>query len=270
MIKNKVAIGFVIFNSERNLIDRLQVALDADFDIFIYDNSPKNGDVRFFCNDHDRISYSTGGVNMGLGLGIATVCSQAYYSNFDALVFFDQDSIFNIETLKVIINFYLLRTDLCSTHSAVVFNQNNINSEVNFKDVMLAINSGSLFYLHNLEKIGWHSSEYFVDCVDYEFCLRSSNSNLKIGEYSCTPGFDHTAEQADKIYKVFGKSYSMRAYPFFRMSDTFKSSLKLILKSAISGNFKFSKKIFILLLIYIFTQIFVRIFNLIYKPKVSK
>jgi rhamnosyltransferase len=125
----------------------------------------------------------------------------------------------------------------------------------------MAINSGSLFFLKNLKNMGWHDEKYFVDCVDYEFCLKSQKVGLKIGAYMCTPGFDHSSEQADKKYKLFGKLYSFRAYPLFRIKDTCKASAKLIVTALYLGKFKFAAKISRLIFIYFFIQITARILN---------
>jgi hypothetical protein len=43
-----------------------------------------------------------------------------------------------------------------------------------FKANKLLISSGSLFNLNILKKINWNNVKYFVDGVDYEFCLRAN------------------------------------------------------------------------------------------------
>jgi rhamnosyltransferase len=122
-------------------------------------------------------------------------------------------------------------------------------------DSDLTINSGSLFILNNLKSIGWHNEKYFVDGVDYEVCSRASAKGFKIGKCTNTPGFDHISEQPDKIYKVFGKKLMLRRYPFVRNIDIIRSSVKLIFSLIISGQLKFSVKIFRSLLISLAGQI---------------
>lgn len=263
-----IALGFVVFNAEAGFLIRVQMAVESGFNVFVFDNSPQHDLVRNFCANKEKVKYLTCGKNLGLGLGISFVCAQAFYENNSALVFFDQDSVFNEDTLNFIEEFYLSRPELELTHSAVVFSAKDYATQRNqdcFKNVSLAINSGSLFYLGNLKKIGWHNSKYFVDCVDYEFCLRSKINGFKIGEYSCTPGFDHSIEQVDKGYRIFSKIYLMRAYPLFRMLDTTKSSIRLISYSLFTGNVKFAVNIARLFLVYAATQVVVRFFILVDK-----
>ena len=123
----------------------------------------------------------------------------------------------------------------------------------------MSINSGSLFFLENLKKIGWMNENYFVDCVDYEFCLNSSNNRLKIGECSNTPGFDHDSEQEDVKYCIFGKDRKLRQYSTKRVLDAVGASLKLFLKSLITGNNAFTIAITRSLAGYVFWQLMSRI-----------
>lgn len=262
----KFAIGFVIYNISDGQIKRICEASHLGFPVYVYDNSPEKVISLEFARNRGGANYLTCGRNVGLGLGMATVCAQAYADGYSALLFFDQDTIFNIETLNFIQKFYLDHQDLSAKYSAVVFNAKKFATPKNIendsiKNVLLVINSGSLFFLENLKKLNWHNHHYFVDCVDYEFCLNSMIHGYKIGEYSFTPGFDHSSEQNDTIYQVYGRTYSMRAYSITRIYDTCSASLKLMLKSIATRQLKFFLVIFRLLVIYIATQLFVRIFG---------
>lgn len=261
-----IALGFVVYNAEPVLLQRLQLALDAGFEVYLFDNSPLNDLVRTFCDSSEKSHYITCGKNLGLGLGVSAVCAQAFYSGHKALLFFDQDSVFDQTTLFFIENFYTNRPQLASTHSAVVFrgeHAKGAQAQSSFSDVLLAINSGSLFYLENLKQINWHNEKYFVDCVDYEFCLRSKVAGFQIGQYSYAPGFDHVVEQPDEAYRFFGKKYGMRAYSLKRICDQSKGSVRLMISAVLCAEFKFSLVIFRLYAIYMATQLIVRVLGVV-------
>jgi len=265
-MERKIAIGFVVYNSSSNLIHRLQEALSLGFAVYIFDNSPEKSITRDFIKNKREINYTTSGKNLGLGVGLSMLCAQAYYDDYPALVFFDQDTYFNTETLITIEEYYINNQHLVSNYSSVVFNSRNIGQKNNklincFENVLLSRNSGSLFFLENVKRMNWHNEKYFVDGVDYEFCLNSKLNNYRIGEYSCTPGFDHTVEQGDKKYNFFGKAYSMRMYSLNRIVDTAKSSVKLIFRSVLHGKIQFAVRITRLLLIYIVAQLLVRVYS---------
>lgn len=265
-MERKIAIGFVVYNPSSNLIRRLRETLLLGFTVYIFDNSPEKSSIRNFIKGRGNIKYATSGKNLGLGIGLSTLCAQAHYDAYPALVFFDQDTSFSTETLIAIEKYYINNHHLVSNYSSVVFNSRNIGQKNNgfvncFKDVLMARNSGSLFFLDNLEKMNWHNEKYFIDGVDYEFCLNSQLNNLRIGEYSCTPGFDHVIEQGNKNYKLFGKMYSMRRYSLYRIMDTTHSSVNLIFRAVFHGKIQFAVRVTRLFLIYIVTQLLVRAYS---------
>lgn len=267
-MKKNVAIGIVTYSPSESLALRLQIAVEAGFTIYLFDNSPKQEFIRLFCqgSGSELIKYLTCGKNVGLGFGISAVCAQAYYESHKALVFFDQDTVFDKTTLNFIEDFYVNQSDLSAEYSAVVFNAKNNGA---FRDVVFAISSGSLFFLENLKKMNWHNENYFVDCVDYEFCLRSANNNLKIGEWSVTPGFDHQTEQADVKYNILGKERLLRKYSLMRILDTTQASGRLLFYSIGSLNFIYFKATLRWVVAYFFWQSLVRIIN-VFNPRNRK
>lgn len=264
-MKRSIVLGFVIYNPEKTFSSRVRVAVAAGFDAYIFDNTPDRRSLEELARGSEKIKYVTCGKNHGLGLGIQTVCAQAFYDKHAALVFFDQDSVFDVNTLDFIERFYLEHPELKLTHSAVVFNAIGGSEESGscFKDVPLAINSGSLFYLDNLKTLGWHNDSYFVDGVDYELCLRSRLGGFRVAEYSCTPGFDHATEQPDQQYRFLGKTHAMRAYAFSRIQDVTVSSFRLIFSALTAGELMFAYRIARHWIVFLGMQTLVRILRLI-------
>jgi hypothetical protein len=262
-IDNKIALGFVTYQPEQNFTEKLKTAAKLGFMLYVFDNSPKLNLTRDICKTLKNCKYITCGKNVGLGFGISSVCAQAYYDSHSALLFFDQDTNFNGDTLDFIQNFHIRNNHLAKEYSAIIFNSKingiNINGLNEVKDVLFGISSGSLFYLKNLEILNWHNTNYFVDCVDYEFCLNSDNNNFKIGEYINTPGFDHITGQPDNKYLIFGKERFLRKYSKNRFFDYLLASFKLIFQSIKTMNFKYTKASFRSLLIYLYFQFIIRI-----------
>lgn len=265
-MKKNISIGVVTYKPDQNLTRRLQSAIDCGFSIYLFDNSPEDELIRNFCKrfKNYEITYITCGKNVGLGFGISSVCAQAYYDSFPALIFFDQDTVFDQSTLNFIEDFYDKKGKISSDYSAFCFNSKKyanscVKNDFIFKDVLLAINSGCLFILDNLKKINWMNEKYFVDCVDYEFCLNSRNHKYRIGECSNTPGFDHDTEQEDVKYFVFGKERKLRKYSTKRVFDTIQASTRLVLTSIFTRNYVFTAAILRSLAGYVFWQCISRI-----------
>ncbi len=261
----KIAVGVIVYKAEQETLNRLKQAVSSGFDVYLYDNSPDEYSAKEFSKTCEKIKYYTCGKNAGLGIGLSTICAQAYSDNIEALLFFDQDTVFNVETLEFVDDYYLHRKSLRDSHSSLFFNakhkKDNETQPDGVLDIDLTINSGSLYFLKNLKSIGWHDLTYFVDGVDYKYCLDSKAAGFKIGECSYTPGFDHVSEQADKVYNVFNKKYYLRAYPLFRMVDTIKSSLRLAVTALGRKEWKLSNSIVRMLSIYLVCQCIVRVIN---------
>lgn len=254
----KIAVGIVVYHAGEELLRRLELTSSNGFEVYVFDNSPDVANVREFSTLHPRIHYFTCGKNLGLGIGISTVCANAHQRGHTALLFFDQDTGFSGETLSYVETNYVDNIDAYMDFSAIAFKSNGV---VSVRDVPLVINSGSLYFLEKLKALDWMDCSYFVDSVDYKFCLDSLNKGYRIGVCGATPGFDHVTEQADSRYRIAGRTYSMRAYSRSRMKDTVSSNLKLIFSALKSCQFSFALRITRLLTLYCASQILVRVIN---------
>ncbi len=145
---------------------------------------------------------------------------------------------------------------MANTYSTIVFSG---GAGGVFKDVNLAINSGSLFFLKNVKKLGWHNETYFVDGVDYEYCFKSYLAGFKIAKYSGVPSFDHESEQPDKIITIFGKRLLIRKYSKARVKDSVHSYFRLLYSALRLGDFKFLYIFLRSLMIYVFGQLLARL-----------
>jgi rhamnosyltransferase len=271
-MQGKIGLGIVVFRPKASLFLRIQNALNCGFSIYIYDNSPDFKDTCEYCRHKNtqNLIYLSDHRNMGLAKGISSICKHAYSDKLSAIINFDQDTIFTESTLHFINKFYDFNHHALSHqgYSVVAFTSDEPGGfagstkcveHYGFADTMLVRNSGSLFFLNQLEKIGWHDSGYFVDGVDYEFCLRSIQHGFRIGSCNHAPDIDHESEQGAEAY-VFG-SRSFRRYPMRRILDSISANLKLIYTSMVSLNFRFMAEVFRLFLGYLFSQLLVRVIS---------
>ena len=269
-MSENVAVGMITYNPGASVLSRIQETISCGFKIYVFDNSPDCSLIRDFVSDNatdsSMITYQTLGKNVGLGIGLCALCASAYYDGFPSLLFFDQDTVYSEETLRYISGFFQKNIGLLTQYSAVAFNARNINSpalqETPVTDILLAMNSGSLYVLENVRKMNWHNTKFFVDCVDYEFCLSSNNAHFKLGENTITPGFDHFSEQGDERHRLFGRDLPIRPYPGFRIRDSLRGYFKLLNKCIRTGNGKYYRLFFVTLAKYLFVQVYIRIVNL--------
>lgn len=235
------AIAFITYHPEPGFYDRVAQVLRSGLPVYVFDNSPESTDAsRLLGADSTgsggsqaRVHYMTTGKNSGLGIGLATLCATAYAHGHGELLFFDQDTRFTDETLNHVQAF--LRKELAplrASYAAVVFRgPDPKRADKALHDVLLAISSGMMILLPNARRMGWHDHSYFVDGVDYEFCLSARAHGLRIGVLPGTPGFDHEAEQPDVPRRFMGRTWRLRRYAPGRVLDSLSAYGRLGLRS---------------------------------------
>jgi len=263
-IKQSIAIGFVIYNPELEFSSRLNGILNAGYVAYIFDNSPEISLTRDEFRDHPGVRYFCAGKNVGLGFGLSVICANAYLDKFKSLLFFDQDTIFTLTTIEFIGEFYLDKCENYKDYAAVLFKGSNPKSEKRcaIKNEKLIISSGSLFNLTSLRNLNWHSTSYFVDGVDYEFCLRANRNKYLLGVWYNTPDFDHISGQEDRAYYVLDRKIYLRAYNKKRMIDIFISFIRLIVTSIWNLKINYTLLFLKAIITTFMFQLLVRILNI--------
>ncbi len=222
------AIGLVLYHPEESLLKRVEQMGTLGFRVYVFDNAPFGAFCSHAIQRHPNISYLTAGKNVGIGYSLSTLCATAYAHGFQRLLFLDQDTGISGRTLEFIETFHQsLPVSIQQQYAALVFS-GHLAADHSVQEVRLAISSGSLFNLPALKQIGWHNEKFFVDCVDYEFCIRARRFGFKIGLIKNTPDFDHVTEQPDQIIRFFGKQLLVRRYSATRIKDALSAYLKLI------------------------------------------
>lgn len=222
------AIGLVLYHPEEALLKRVELMVNLGFHVYVFDNSPFDSQYSHIIKNNTSVDYLTAGKNVGIGYSLSTLCATAYAHGYSHLLFLDQDTGISEITLEFIDNFSVSLQDNIKQHyAAVVFNGSPADTQ-SVQEVRLAISSGSLFNLTILKYIGWHNENYFVDCVDYELCLRTRRLGYKIGIVRNTPDFDHVSEQPDKSISIFGKRVLVRRYSSRRIADAIRAYVKII------------------------------------------
>lgn len=276
MIEKKPIIAIILYKPDHSTCQRIKTAIAEGYKLYIFDNFPDDKSKLLIEEHKENIRYFTFDRNVGIGPALKLMCATAYYEENRNLLYFDQDTIYNKETLKYIfdyinecsdtINFIRREKILSVTFRDAATNRKEKQLqkisigkyELNIVD--FTISSGTLFSLENLKKVGWHDESYYIDGVDYYICLSAEAAGLKVAEIFNTPGLDHDTEQGNKSYKFLFKTYSGRKYSIYRIKDYVNSSLKLTVKSALMGSKK-TLKILKMLIIYILTQSLIYISN---------
>lgn len=224
----RLCIGFIIYNPPHTFMDRMESLSKEGIAIYILDNSSRSGSL---VNLSHSIKYYNPGSNLGLGKGLLLLGQNAAEDLYDYFVYFDQDTVITRSTIDFIKSFIINQADRYKSQYVVINFSDKPGNTDHVVDTPLVVNSGSLFFLENLKKIGWHSPELHVEGVDYEICLRSALYGFKVGMINATPGLDHQSEQPTTSINLFGRRISCRSYSSERNNEIIKSYAYLIRQS---------------------------------------
>ncbi len=225
-INPKIIIGTVLFNPSERTLSQLDILIGAGFPILLICNSKihkREWGSKF-------VEFIQNESNMGIGYGMAQLGMYAYENHYDYFLFLDQDTCISKKYLEYIRNSIILNEEGYSRAGVINFNSNKKGCY----ETSVVINSGSIFPVMNLKKIGFHSPSIFLDCVDLDYCLNAKIDGFSVLVDSVAPDFDHVKMQDGELSNIFGFQHPMlKIYPLWRIRDTVYQTIRLLLKSGI-------------------------------------
>jgi len=269
----EIALGFVLYNPTSGSIQRIISTANRGYAIYVYINSIREEEFNPL-TFQKTICPISGDSNSGLANGLTVICKAARNSGFKALLYFDQDTVFENATLDYISSYYDIvlerNDDFCKSIVCTTFRDmpdyrrlNHISSHkypgFTIENVYFTINSGSLYFLEKFGDYEWFDKKYFVDGVDYSFCINSIKNKCRITEVYNTLGIDHEIEQGNWSVMVLHKRLTGRTYPFQRNISFVRAYTKLFFSAF--GLKSVKPLVFLIksLLFYLFQQALFRI-----------
>lgn len=259
MYTSKLSVSSILYHPPLYFYDQLDLFISEGYEIYIYDNTPNSEIKNNSYYGKKGVNIYGNGENVGIAFALNVICQQAYTDGFSHLLFLDQDTILSRKTIEYISNFYGNFISGKLSNYAVVCFSGEVSNFSGVSDVKFAINSGSLFDLKILKMNAWHNKKYFVDLVDYEYCIRARENNFRIGKVFNVIDFDHRSGQPDDEISFLGKSLLVRKYSTTRIVDCYSSCLKLSLYCIKNLLFKDLMFLFKSFIHYSFAQIVSRI-----------
>lgn len=210
-------ICIVTYYPSQKIIDRINEIKD-NWPVVVYDNTPE-GEGELFTLSIPKEMILGDGRNRGLGVALQALLIHAQHCGFDRLLYFDQDTFFSKDSLEWIAGWFQSHPLEAQKYAILNFAGNGTKRNVLHAEVTnraFVINSGCVFDVAWAVKVGGHNPGYFLECVDYEFCLRVAQSGGNIGEVIGCPDLDHVIEQPMQCVMIFGRKFQYRLYPIAR------------------------------------------------------
>ncbi|EGQ8204313.1 hypothetical protein ACPF4L_002928 [Vibrio cholerae] len=221
-LNSKIAFFQILYKPERNAIINIKKSLEAGFYPIVYLNSV----CEELLDEINSLNITVLGSNHNVGIGQAFYDVERFLveNEISYFIYFDQDTIVDSQAWEYIINTYRDEFKLTKDTGMLFYT----SSESAWSRKSIVISSGCLFSLEVVRNLGFHDKNYFVEGVDYEFCLR-----LKAQGYSVKviniPWIDHFSLQPYFKKNFFGMTFGCRVYGNIRLKDFNNAHVKLFI-----------------------------------------
>ena len=173
--ENIVAVVVTYNISKEKLLKNINTYIDFVDKVVIVDNSDKKINI----SESSKIHYIYLNGNKGIAKGLNIGIQYAIKYNYLYVLTMDQDSRF--------INNIIKEYKENEHNNIIIYSPNYIIDRRKYKKYKRNIDyiywtmaSGNLLNIELYKKNGPFKEEFFIDCVDYEYCLRARNNNYKI------------------------------------------------------------------------------------------
>lgn len=174
----KFSCGVTLFYPSINELESIIKYKESFERVYIFDNTEgqqANINSKYFRGRNDFV-YISNQSNDGLSIAFNKMCERSIRDGNDFICLFDQDSVISKEDIAEIISF--IKKNDSNTVGVyapqIVYEHSNVQKkgkEEKFEYLNWVISSGSFINLSIFSEIGGFDENYFIDRIDYDYCL---------------------------------------------------------------------------------------------------
>lgn len=210
---NNICVVIVTYEPEILLQKSVEMLLPNFNYIILIDNHSRNEKSNEILNSfrlNSKIQLIRNSENKGLAFALNQGIKVAIEKNYFWVLTLDQDSLPTINLKEILINSYnssdkskigLIGVNY-STNRSISYQISNV-FRLNYP--LVIITSGSMLSTEAYKKTGDFFDQLFIDCVDFDYCLRLRLSGFRIVANSMV-GLIHQCGNESSV-KVFGKEF---------------------------------------------------------------
>lgn len=199
-----IAAIVVAYNIEKNiLLENINSYYNYVDKIVIIDNSDRKNNLQE-CESEEKITYICLGGNFGIAKALNKGIEYAIDNDFNYVLTMDQDSKFNNNIIDEYRKFEKDNVIIYSPNYYIERKKNKKYKE-NTKELYWTMTSGNILNLELYKKVGPFREDFFIDGVDYEYCLRARKLGYKI--LQCNNAILFHNPGVTKIKKILSIEY---------------------------------------------------------------
>jgi rhamnosyltransferase len=178
----KIASVVVLYNPDDIVINNISSYLGQVSEIFVFDNSDlPNSQIIDKIKSIPKIVYYTEKKNCGIGYALNYAARWAVDNGYEYILTMDQDSVASNDMVYKLYKEFQKFDSVAISSPWIIQKNNFIKSKITKSyAVNRCITSGSLIRLQNYFKVGGYDEKLFIDYIDFDFCFKILQNNLKI------------------------------------------------------------------------------------------
>ncbi len=213
-----IAAVVVVYNPSEEVLRNIFTYIDYVDKLYLYDNSPTPRLTNSLSKYKSKIEYLGNGKNNGIAFALNVGANKAIKDGYKLLLTMDQDSSFSDKNIPLLFDF---------THKFSLDNIGIISpfhntkgyrvpvSTKEYEEVLAVMTSGNMLNLEIFKRVGGFLEEFFIDYVDFEYCLRLNSMGYKVIQLNNIILEHNLGELITR--KFFGRTISVTNHPPLRL-----------------------------------------------------
>lgn len=223
----KLAGVVVLYNPNEKIIENIDSYINYLDKLYIIDNSLVSNQNKF--GIYSNIEYIPNFKNEGIATALNEGAKKAIQEGYSYLLTMDQDSKFNEDSLKKMIDYICSDREKEKVAVYSPFHKTALNNtpiDVLIEKPLMVMTSGNIINLNVYEQIKGFKDWMFIDCVDFDYCLNARRNGYEIIQLNNVILEHELGDFEEK--KLFGKKYLCDNHSAFRRYYIVRNSMYII------------------------------------------
>ncbi len=175
----QIAGTIILFNPDVSVSENIVRIISQTDHLFIIDNSDKKADwLNGVVNGNEKVSYHGLGGNRGIGYALNLASRLAMKSNYRFLLTMDQDSTPPPDLVSGILS-RVPNLETLGLAGPLISPKESYQPKADIEEIDTLFTSGCIVNLMAWEAVGGYRDDFFIDHVDFEFCLHLLHKGYK-------------------------------------------------------------------------------------------
>lgn len=182
MKKNKIASVTILYNYDKNILENIKSYENLVNEVVLIDNSVSSEYYHKYEKILNKYTYISMNGNVGIAKALNAGIDYLKSKEYEWVLTLDQDSKLENNILDIYRE-YINNNDcekIIILSPQYIFDRFISSKPYDTKELKYVMQSANLLNIDKFYKVGKFKEEFFIDMVDYEFCLRAHKFGYKI------------------------------------------------------------------------------------------